>query len=123
MKLSCCSLDRTRVAAYFVAVAGTFLILGGLAWFVLQRTRAPGIDQARAAERRKFLAEVRAADRLALETYGWIDPAKGIVRLPLQRALELSLAMANDPAAARSNLVARSDKASARPPEKPNEYE
>jgi hypothetical protein len=123
MNFSCGRGDQARLAAYFAAIAGSFLIIGGLAWLMAQKTRPPGVDQARAELRRKNLAELRAADKIAQETYGWIDPAKGIVRLPLDRALELSLALWQDPTAARSNLLARLEKATAKPPEKPSEYE
>jgi len=117
----CCS--SVRFFAYFAAIAGTFLIVGGLAWFVVTTTRPPGVDLVRAELRRKNLAEMRAADKVALETYGWIDATKGLVRLPVDRALELSLVLWQDPAAGRSNLLTRVTKATAKPPEKPNVYE
>jgi hypothetical protein len=104
-------------------VAGTFLIVGWLAWLVAERTRPAGVDQVRAELRRKNLTELRAENQAALTSYAWIDPAKGIVRLPVKRAVELSLELWQDPAAGRSNLLGRIDKAIAKPPEKPSEYE
>ena len=115
--------DNARLAAWCVGVAGTLLIVGWLSWLVAERTRPAGIDQARAEQRRKALAELRAENQAALTTYGWIDPAKGIVRLPVQRAVEMSLQLWQDPAAGRTNLLGRLAKATAKPPEKPNEYE
>lgn len=115
--------DRARLGAWVVGIAGTMLIVGWLAWLVAQRTRPPGVDQVRAELRRKNLAELRADNQAALTSYGWIDQAKGIVRLPADRAVELSLQLWQDPAAGRSNLLARLDKATAKAPEKPNQYE
>jgi hypothetical protein len=123
MKLGKRTIDGARLAAWCLGIAGTFLIVGWLAWLVAERTRPAGIDQARAELRRKNLMELRADNQAALTSYGWIDPAKGIVRLPVQRAMELSLQLWQDPAAGRSNLLGRLDKTTAKPPEKPSEYE
>jgi hypothetical protein len=111
------------LAAWVVGGAGTLLIVGWLAWMVAVRTQAPGLDQARIELRRKNLAELRAENHAALTTYGWVDPVKGLVRLPVTRAMELTLELWKDPAAGRSNLLTRLDKATAKPPEKPNVYE
>jgi hypothetical protein len=122
MKLTPWFADRARTAAYAVGIAGTFLILAALVW-MLQRTPPPAIDQARAELRRKNIAEMQAADHLALTTYDWLDKTKGIVRLPIDRALELSIQLWQDPAAGRSNLLSRLEKATAKPPEQANPYE
>lgn len=37
------------------------------------------------------LIETRAADAEFLSTYGWVDKDKGIVRIPIDRAMELAL--------------------------------
>src|SRR3954467_693362 len=33
--------------------------------------------------------ELRAQDKDALTTYGWVDPASGVVRIPVERAIEI----------------------------------
>jgi hypothetical protein len=43
------------------------------------------------AERATLLAETRAKDQAAATTYGWVDQPKGIVRLPVDRAMELTV--------------------------------
>jgi len=54
----CCGgLDQAKTAAWFVGIAGTFLLVGGLAWWVFQRTQPPGVDTARATLRYNNLAE------------------------------------------------------------------
>ncbi len=39
----------------------------------------------------KGLAEHRQNERTTLESYGWIDKSAGIVRVPIDRAIELTL--------------------------------
>ncbi len=52
-------------------------------------------DAERSAVRLKNLEEVKAADALQVTTYGWNDRAKGIVRIPVKRAMELVLPEVN----------------------------
>ncbi len=123
MSSFCCHSNKATIAAYFVGIAGTLLIVGALAWLIIQKTRPAGVDQVRVELRTKNLAEMRALDKAALETYGWVDQTKGLVRLPVDRAMEMTIALWQNPAAARSNLLDRIEKATAKPPEKPNQYE
>jgi hypothetical protein len=41
------------------------------------------------AERKALLAEHRAKEQAESTTYGWIDQKAGIVRIPIDRAMEL----------------------------------
>jgi hypothetical protein len=116
-------MDRARLTAWFLGVAGTFLLVGGLTWWVIQRTQPPGVDTVRAALRYQNLAELRAADHATLTTAGIIDANKGLYRIPLTNAVELFLRLWQDPAAGRADLLARVEKATAKPPEVPSEYE
>lgn len=43
------------------------------------------------AERATLLDETRAKEQAAATTYAWVDEPKGIVRLPLDRAMELTV--------------------------------
>lgn len=52
-------------------------------------------DAARSAERTKNLSELQAADNAALTTYGWNDQAKGVVRIPVTKAMQLVLPALN----------------------------
>ena len=86
----------------------------------------PAIDADRAAVRSKALAEIRAAEATALATPGWVDQDRGIVRLPIETALQLAESAAKDPAAARTDLMARAAKAAAPLPKtapKPSAFE
>ena len=86
----------------------------------------PAIDADRAAVRSKALAEIRAAEAIALTKPGWVDQDRGIVRLPIETALQLAESAAKDPAAARGDLIARAAKAAAPLPKtapKPSAFE
>ncbi len=48
-------------------------------------------DPARDAERVKNLAELQAEDEKKLNTYAWVDQAKGSVQIPLKQAMTLVL--------------------------------
>jgi hypothetical protein len=117
---------RSSLALYAIAVIGSFLIVGVLVWAMFRYTHPAPLTQNRIAERKKALVEIRNAETESLNNYGWVDQGKGIVRLPISRAMELMLQESQNPAAARSNLVARAEKAGAAPPkapEQPNKYE
>ncbi len=43
------------------------------------------------ADRAARLADLRAKEHAAATTYGWIDQSAGIVRLPIDRAMELTV--------------------------------
>ena len=77
----------------------------------------PAIDADRAAVRAKALAEIRAAETQALNHAGWIDENRGLVRLPIDVAMQITEREWQDPAAARSNLTARVEKATAPAPQ------
>jgi hypothetical protein len=116
----------SQKTASFLGVLGAFLVVGALVWAMRHYTRPPAPNQARVEERKTALAELRAAEAEALHNYGWVDQGKGLVRLKEDRAMELTVAEYQNPAGARTNLVARAEKAAAPPPkapEKPSQYE
>jgi len=112
-----------------VAIAGTFLIVAALVYVMRKYTQPAPLGEARIQERKKALADVQAASAEALNNYGWQDQGKGLVRLKIAEAMRLTVQEYQNPAAARSNLIARADNAFAPPPappkvpEKPNQFE
>lgn len=44
------------------------------------------------AERKALLADLRAKEKAAAGTYGWVDQGAGVVRLPVDRAIDLVVA-------------------------------
>jgi hypothetical protein len=108
-------------------VLGAFLIVAALVLIMRHYTRVPDVNAGRAAERAKALAELRAAEANATQTVGWIDQGKGIVRLRVEDAVKLvEQSWGTDPVAARKDLIARVEKATAQPPAapaQPSEFE
>ena len=113
---------KARTAAYLVAVVGALLIMACLVLLVKSYTQPPPVNANRVAERTKAAQEVAHAVAEQLENYAYVDSAKGQVRLPINRAIELSLPLMKNPAAARSNLLARIEKFNP-PPPKPVIYD
>jgi hypothetical protein len=102
---------------YTLTIIGAFLIVGFLVWVMYQFTQPAPLGQNRAAERAKALVELRAYEAEQLNNVGWVDPSKGLVRLRIQDAMKIvEQEWGKDPAAARSNLVARVEAANPPPP-------
>ena len=120
------SVREPRVFPAVVGVIGALLIIVALVWAMQRYSRPAPLGEDRALARAKALKEMRAAEAEALSTPAVIDPAKGIVRLPMTNAMELALQLYQNPAAGRSNLMERVAKATAVPPkapEKPSDFE
>jgi hypothetical protein len=105
--------------AYVIGILGSFLIIAALVWAMQRYTQPPPLGEDRVALRKKALADLRAAEASELDSYGWVDQGKGIVRLPIAEAMKLTLREWQNPASARSNLIARVQKATAVPPPAP----
>jgi hypothetical protein len=121
---SCC--NKSKCAVYVIAILGCFLIMAALVKIMQHKTSSGALGADRAEERRKNLVTVRAEADHALKNYAWQDQSKGLVRLPVERAMEVALQEWQNPQAARSNLIARVEKATApapKAPEKPSEFE
>ncbi len=101
-------------------------ILATLILAMKHAAHPPAIDADHAAARAKALAELRTAESNALTNPGWIDQNRGLVRLPISVAMQITENEWQIPAAARSNLIARVEKATAPSPPapaKPNPFE
>jgi hypothetical protein len=117
--------QRTALA-YSAGILGSLLLVALLVWAIIRYAQPPPVEN-RSAERAKALAELRAAEAEALAKPAWVDKAKGVVRLPIDQAVQMvERDWGKDAATARSNLLARAAKAFAVPPkapEKPSEFE
>jgi len=97
------AVGKFAVALALVIVAALFLLFG-LFRYLLSREGGPpaGRSQVVATEPAKAfpqpqlqqsevldLKAVRAAEDRVLNSYAWIDPEKGVVRIPIDRAMEL----------------------------------
>src|ERR1700690_4446749 len=81
--------------AFFIAC---FLFAGIVAKVKLS-TPVPAINADRAAVRAKALAEIRVAEDQALNHAGWIDESRGLMRLPIDVAMQITERVGQDPAA------------------------
>lgn len=120
-----CSSCKTK-AAYLVAVLAAILIFAALVWQMKKYTEPSPLNAARAAERAKALAELRASETDALNSTGWIDQSKGIVRLRIEDAMKIVQNNWQNPAAGRKDLIDREEKATyvpPPPPPKPSAFE
>ncbi len=94
---------RTGFWITLIAALGCFVIflVVLLLAYLPQRRAAADVDLARIppeeqwkytpAGRQAHLDEMRARERTAQTTYAWIDRGKGVVQLPIDRAMELTL--------------------------------
>ncbi|MDX2186831.1 MAG: hypothetical protein SFV32_07865 [Opitutaceae bacterium] len=78
-------------------------VLGGFSIFLLilivaylPQKPGPLPEGARTpTQRAELLTELRGKEKTAATTYGWVDQGAGVVRLPIDRAVELTLADIN----------------------------
>ena len=86
----------------------------------------PAIDADRAAIISNVFVEMHTNEIASLENVGWVDQQRGIVRLPIETALQLAEREWKNPAQARADLIARAENAAKPAPKvapKPNPAE
>ena len=71
----------------------------------------------RADLRRQYLAELRKSDEEVTNNYAWQDQSKGIVRVPIDRAIEIATREWQDAENGRRLLWLRAEKALGHPPQ------
>ena len=89
---------RGTVTGLIIVLLFTVLV----ALLVWQRQGIPTVEDVRKQERLKILADLNTENQKILTQYRWIDKSKGIVGIPIDRAMDLVLAdlKANKPHAA-----------------------
>ena len=95
---------RSSFALTAGVVLVCFLVFVGIVGFAYLRNRdttvAVDLTKVDPADQWKYtekgrtdrLAELRAKELGAIATYGWVDQSAGVVRLPIERAMELVVA-------------------------------
>lgn len=100
--------DVRAITKFGLGIAAGLIVAIFLTWFLFDRFAAqatlhsPQPDPMAAQNPRKEppeprlqpkpvmdLKEFRAGEDAILTSYGWVDPEKGVVRIPVDRALEL----------------------------------
>ena len=107
-----------KLTIYGIAIAMLFF---ALFYFTRNAYREdyiarPGAKE-RAAERLKARNEIREKTTLALNSGGVIDTNKGLMRIPIGRAMEMTVKGYENQTGLRSNLVERAQKAAAPAPQ------
>jgi hypothetical protein len=92
------SKDSSRKSVWPMFIAGLGMI--ALFWGATELIRSwiptgSNEEEVRAAERIKNIQELRETDRKELEGYSWVDKDKGLVRIPIERAMDLEVAVLN----------------------------
>ena len=109
--------NRASGAAIGFVVA--IILFAALAVVVKLTVNVPAIDADASALRSKALVEMRSAEDKSLNAAGWADQSRGIVRLPIESAMQQAAQAWQNPAAARADLNARAEKAAAPAPVAP----
>lgn len=95
--------DAAPKSGFFLTAAaaiGGFLIFVLILVIAYLPNQAPPISQGTKSpeERAAILRDLRAKEQNASTTYGWVDQTKGVVRVPIERAMQLTLEDLNRPA-------------------------
>jgi hypothetical protein len=105
-----------KVTVYAVAILAVLLIGYILVHAMRAYVATPAVNANRATERAAGLAEVRAAAEKELHGDSvYINKPNNVVRLPIDRAMQIVVEEGKNPAAFRSNFLSRVEKATAAP--------
>lgn len=94
--------DRVSLSVIINGLVMMLLFVGLAAFLISQRDNIPTVDEQTAEARLKNLAELNAENQKFLTQYHWVDKSKGVVGIPIDRAMDLVVAQlqANKPHAA-----------------------
>jgi hypothetical protein len=94
--------DRVSLSVIITSLVMMLLFVGLAAFLISQRDNIPTVDEQTAEARLKNLAELNAENQKFLTQYHWVDKSKGVVGIPIDRAMDLVVAQlqANKPHAA-----------------------
>jgi len=93
--------SNASVLATFIAIVGCFLIMSLIVWlaYLPNRGGVVSVDMSQVSEdqqwkfsaegRKERLAQLRANETELLNNYSWVDQSAGVVRVPVERAIEL----------------------------------
>ncbi|MEI6355468.1 MAG: hypothetical protein WCP53_00020 [Verrucomicrobiota bacterium] len=105
---SCCSSVGVRASAALLGVLGTLLVLGALAVYLVRVNQPAPVGSARAEERKKTWTELQAANVETLGGYGVVKADNGIYRIPVAKAMEVTVTEWKDGnVAGRAKLIQR----------------
>jgi O-acetyl-ADP-ribose deacetylase (regulator of RNase III) len=111
--------DVNRASGAAVGVIIASLVFIALVAAVKFSIHVPAVDADRAAARAGAFYEIHTNEAALLNTVGWVDQSRGIVRLPIDDAVKIAAQEWQNPAQARADLIARQKQASKPAPAKP----
>jgi len=123
---ACCSPACRAKAAYLIGAIVVFLLGWAInrEWKHATETGARAAREARAKDRAKALAEIRQSTALELNSAATLDKTKGVYRIPVNAAMELTLKEYQANAGAnRAAFVAKITAPPPKAPEKPSAFE
>jgi hypothetical protein len=83
--------NRVSTTTIIIGAAIILLFCAFVALLAGQREHVPSYDAVRKEQRLKNLAELNGENEKILTQYHWVDKAKGIVGIPIDRAMNLVL--------------------------------
>ena len=101
--------NRASGAAIGFVIA--FVIFIALIAIVKFSVSVPAIDADRDTVISKALYGIRTNEVGSLNNAGWVDEKRGIVRLPIETAMQMAEREWKNPAQARADLTTRAEKA------------
>lgn len=118
--------DVNRASGAAIGFLIASVIFAVLVVIVKCSATVPAIDADRGAAFSNDLFEIRSNENVSLNSAGWIDRSRGVVRLPIDTAMRLAKQEWQNPAQARADLISRAQKAAAPAPKAapaPNPFE
>jgi hypothetical protein len=91
-------LDPRWIGLFAAGGAAVILFAAALTFWMARsadrrRPSLPPTSPPRLSQGPDELRQMRAAEEAFLNSYGWIDREKGIVRIPVERAMEMAVEM------------------------------
>lgn len=111
--------NANRASGAAIAFIVGSVIFAVLAVIAKLSITVPAVDADAGDKRSQALTEMRASEHTNLYEVGWVDSARGVVRLPIGTALQMAEQAWQNPAQARADLIAREEKASKPAPAAP----
>jgi len=110
-------LQTARGGRYFILGIAGICLIGAIALMLRSTlTSTQTYENQRAQLRSNRLFTLRADEGKKLNTYRWADKAKGIVQIPLERAMALTLADIKGKGAVASTMKAEPNQTNIVPP-------
>jgi hypothetical protein len=114
---------KAKCAVSVVAILAAFLLMVFLVRQMTKLAQPAPVGAERAAARAKENAAIRAEGATALQSWGYVDQPRGVVRMPIDDAMKLTVQGYQQAGAFRTDVLARVEKATAPPPKPKNDYE